>query len=178
MIDKNGKLFGKLNIIDLLIVLVLIAAVLSLVLRPKQVEDTDDEEKDTQLEIVNVTFYADYVPSYVPESMQIGDPLVDFLDSHKLGKLISFETEDGYALTYDQEKGETVSMDLLNRVFMTFTAEAEGEFTRNGFKVGYTTYVVGGSYMINVGPTRVSCYVKSFEPTGVMVDKPDEDAKD
>ena len=164
MIDKNGKLFGRVNVIDLLIVLILIAAVAALILRPRDTEDEAPAAAATQQ--VRVTFYADLAQDFVPDSLSPGDPIVDFVDEKSLGGLESFEFEPAYALAYDETRGEAVPVNVLGRVFVTFTSLAQGEMTPEGLMVDGVHYVIGGSYLMNVGPTRMACTIKSFELTG------------
>ena len=140
MIDKNGKLFGKINVIDLLIILIVIAAAALVAVRMLGGESADGEEHR-----VRITFFGDYVGDYVPESITIGDPVTEHSFNTDLGKLVSFESEPGYEVIYDESKGEFLKKYTLNHVWLTFTCETTGYMGDMGFTKDDTRFVVGGN---------------------------------
>ena len=162
MIDKNGKLFGKINVIDLLIILIVIAAIALLALRGLGVIGSGGSDMG-EAHRVRITFFGDYVSDYVPESLTIGDPVSEHSFNTDLGELVSFESEPGYELVYDESKGEFLKKFTLNHVWLTFTCETTGYMGDMGFTKDDTRFVVGGNYYINVGPSRAAYQIKAFE---------------
>lgn len=167
MIDKNGKLFGKINIIDLLIILIIIAALVFAVLKATGsigVETIFNGNQITQK--VRITFYGSYVNDFLPDCLTIGDPVKQYETLLDLGTLTSFSSEPAYDNAFNDQTGEVVKVPKVNYCFLTFTCEAEGELSSTGFKVEDTVFVVGGNYYINIGPSRTACQIKSFELIG------------
>ena len=71
MIDKNGKLFGKINLIDLLIILVIIAAAVFFATKaftPAQ------EAAGTETGTVQVQFFSSKAPVGTAEAIELGAP--------------------------------------------------------------------------------------------------------
>lgn len=165
MIDKNGKLFGKINIIDLLIIIIII---LALVFAGTKILGRDGSSKLTnavgKTSTVRMTVFCDDVKEFVPDALHIGDPVEQYQSSIALGKLLEFSSEPAYTYQYDPQTGESVKVPEVNQIFMTAVIEATGVFNEWGLTVNDTTFVVGGGYFFNIGQTRVGVTIQSFEP--------------
>lgn len=162
MIDKNGKLFGKVNVIDLLIVLVVLAAVLFV---GKRFFGGNDNDYGTPQK-VRMTFYADEAPSLLAGKADAGEPVTDYDNSTSLGTLTSYESEDAYTCAYDATTGETVKVPVPNLCFLTFTCETEGYVAEDGLRINGFQYCIGGSHTICAGQTRVNCRLADFTVIG------------
>lgn len=160
MIDKNGKLFGKINIIDLLIVLIVIAAAAFVALRVLGGGESGESAGENR---VRITFYTDWAYDFVADSISIGDPVSEHSFLTDLGTVTSFESEPAYELVYDEVRGEFIKQEKPGYSFLTVTCETTGFMGPTGFTKGTTRFVVGGGYYFNVGPTRAGFQIKSFE---------------
>lgn len=156
---KSWKLFGKLNIIDLLIIAAILVAVVVLGLRT-----LNNRAVTNAGQHVRVTYYGfDKINDYVPQSFQKGDPLIQYQTNIGMGELVDWSYEPAYELALDPDTGEVAELPLLGQVFVHFTAECYGRLDRTGLTIENTTFVVGGNYYINVGPTRAGYQITSFE---------------
>ena len=115
MIDKNGKLFGKINIIDLLIILIVIAAVVFFATKmfsPAQESTKADTTK------VAITFYADEAPMNVTDMLVEGAPSFEETTNVGFGNVTSFSSEEAYGWMSDAEgnliKGPLVGLSLIH----------------------------------------------------------------
>lgn len=162
MIDKNGKLFGKVNIIDLLIILVIVAAIAFV---GKRFFAGNDNDYGTP-ERVRLTFYADEAPALLSGKAEAGEPVTDYDNSTSLGTLSSYESEDAYTYTYDATAGEAVKVPVPNVCFLTFSCETEGYVAADGLRINGFQYCIGGSHTICVGRARVNCRLANFEVIG------------
>ena len=98
IIDNKGKLFGKINIIDLLIVIVIAAAVLLVAFKTvlpiggsgSSVSETIAKENvDVYFE-----FFAEEVPDYVVDgTMNVGDIVTEVGTDNVMGEIV--EGSDG-----------------------------------------------------------------------------------
>ncbi len=73
MIDKNGKLFGKINLVDLIIVLIIIA--LAAFVAMKFLGNKNDGSNLTQIEM---SFYSDEEPQFVVDALKEGASVYDY----------------------------------------------------------------------------------------------------
>ena len=154
----SRKLFGKLNVIDILIIIVLIAAVALLGLRFGLGKGRGGKQH------VRVSYYGfSGVHDYVPEHFTSGDKLMLYSTEEDLGELTDFRYAPAYSLVYDQQRGETVKVPVEGESFVWFTAECYGKLGPDGLTIDDVTFVVGGNYYINVGPTRAGYQITNFE---------------
>ena len=160
---KNGKLFGKLNVIDILIILIVLVALAFAAWKMLGNDDSEALAGSLDAQSTLITFLAEDTVSPLPDCLAIGDLASEYDSDIDLGKLVSFSTEEAYTYEWDSVSGEVVKVPVVNRVFMTFTVQAEGNLSDAGFTTGGKTFVVGGNYYINIGPARVECRAISME---------------
>ena len=80
MIDEKGRLFGKVNLIDLIIVIIIIAALAFLGVKFLGPEST---AANTQKAVVS--FYYEECPNYVADQLKAGDSVWDSGDNVTIG---------------------------------------------------------------------------------------------
>ena len=115
MIDKNGKLFGKINIIDLLIILVVIAALVFIAIK---VLAPDSSSGEAQTAKVQIGFYAAQVEQGFGENVFYeGAPLYEDLTNVSLGELTDWNVEPEYEYQVNSD-GETVKVEHTNNHFV------------------------------------------------------------
>ena len=159
---KNGKLFGKLNIIDLLIILIVLAALAFVglrYLRPSNNTYTATPDK------VRLTFVADKAPMLLraQDDRQLGGPVTDFDTSNYLGVLTAYEATDSCTNELDPVSGEIVAVPSTTECYLTFACEGEGYIADDGLRINGTQYSIGATYVIRAGQTRISCRLADFE---------------
>ena len=159
MIDKNGKLFGKINIIDLLIILIVIAALIFVGLK---VLAPDSNSGETQSSKVRIGFYAAMVEEGFENVFYEGAPLYEDLTDVSLGKLTDWNIEPEYEYQVN-DNGETIKVEHTNNHFVNITAEVNGTMASDGLHIGSSLYCVGAHYTIHVGTGKI--YVECCELT-------------
>ena len=153
MLDKNGKLFGKINIIDLLIILIVIAAVIFVGMRFFGGNDNDVGTPQH----VRMTFFAPDAPAFLADKGVLGAPVIDYDNNNYLGDLTVYSAEDAYTYGVDPAGGEPVKLFTPNECFLTFSCEGYGTVTEDALYVNGFQYSVGGTSTIRAGQTRVQC---------------------
>lgn len=161
-IDKKGKLFGKINIIDFLILLVLVVAiaVVGIKVMKKDVIMGDSQTLEMQ-------FYIEEVDGWVAENVKVGDTLHDGTYDQNLGKVTDVEigeaktwglnAEGQYVLsTRKDANGE----DLF--VSMIITGEVKGTKTEVGAEVDGKRYGVGHSMVLYAGDAKLYLRIKDI----------------
>ncbi len=74
IIDKNGRLFGVISIIDVVLILILVVVAVSYYMKNSVMETSGGGQKDVGIEIV---IMAETLPSYLAESILVGDTIYD-----------------------------------------------------------------------------------------------------
>lgn len=149
---KNGKLFGKINIIDLLVVLVAIvaiAAIVLFVLKPKDGGDT-----------LIMKYRIEEVDEFVAEKVHVGDDLYDDTFSLDLGKVIDVELDD--SITYGGITNGVYTVGTKEGYHsMIITGECKGEKTSLGAEIGGKKYGVGHSFVLRAGDAKL--YLRVYD---------------
>lgn len=160
---KNGKLFGKINIVDLLIILIILAALVFVGLRYLR---PDSGARSAAPEKVRMTFFADDAPILLWDQgeRQLGRAVTDYDASNYLGVLTAFEPEEAYGYSLDPKTGEVMQIRSATECFLTFACEGEGYISDECLTVNGEQYSIGGSYVIRAGQTRIACRLANFEP--------------
>ena len=158
---KNGKLFGKINIIDLLIIILIIVAIVFVAYRffasrGEVIYVASETQK------VKLTLYGEKVYDYIPDTIKTDDPASEFEKNVKMGKVISVSSEPAYEIEIDAQ-GNSVNVPIKNCVAATVTLETEAVIEDNKIKIEGSDYAVGGHYYVNIGVTRAQYQIKSVE---------------
>lgn len=159
MIDKNGKIGGKVNLIDLLIVLVILAVAAFLGYRFILKDDTGIMNNEP----VIIEFTSDEVNDYTIERLAAGAPVLDHDENNYLGTVVGFEL--GEAASYEvNEYGETVRLSLpdCNSVVLTF--EGTGRLDGNGVVIGGARYGIGHSMVLFAGDCKLFGKISGIDP--------------
>lgn len=149
---KNGKLFGKINIIDFLAVLavvVVIAAAAVFVLRPKDGGDT-----------LVMKFRIEEVDGFVAEKVHVGDELYDDTNLQDIGVVTDVELSD--SISYGQVNDSVYTLTSKEGYYsMIITGEVKGRKTKLGAEIGGKKYGVGHSMVLRAGDTKM--YLRVYD---------------
>lgn len=145
MLDEKGRLFGKINIVDLLIVIIIIAAIAFVGL--KYVLPAHEEARSGQP--VTMVLHVESSKKYVVENLTAGVPVCDNGDKAVLGTLESWSS-DKYVDRYTKEGMlyESEPEDLCTAELVVKGSGTKGDFgvTIDGFLygIGHTMVVYCG----------------------------------
>lgn len=161
MIDGNGRLFGKISVIDVLVILVV--AVLAAALYFKSIQ-THTGSTVTEQSIV-FQIRARGVDSYVYDALRVGDGLYD-LDYSSGGKaigrisLIEVERDPGMKLADELHDGAAELVEAENTVDLLITVEGSG-------LVDGRNYTLNRVYALGVNSSR-TYYTKQAQFVGTV----------
>ncbi|MEG0035120.1 MAG: DUF4330 family protein [Oscillospiraceae bacterium] len=158
MIDENGKLFGKINLIDLLIILVILA--LGAFVALKVFGGNDDADK---LSPITMSFYADEVPDFVIENIKEGTGVLDSTEDVTLGTVQSFDV--GEPLGYETDTdGEIKSVARNGHKSLELTITGQAELSEHGATIGGVLYGVGHTITIFAGQAKLYLKISAIAP--------------
>lgn len=152
----------KLNIIDIIIIIVIAAAVIFLgskVLGKAFVSGQDYTVRPTHT--YHITLYTDRVANYVLDSTEVGDKAYDYTDETELGKVVSVERGD--CIEYEIENGEYVTMVCENYSSAYITLEVKGQESDHGVEINDTIYAAGHTFVLYAGQGKYYLPVYSVE---------------
>lgn len=156
IIDQKGKLFGKINIIDLAIVIVIVAVIGILgfkFLAPSQ------SGGDAQ-GICEVKFYIEEVSDFVSEKVNVGDKLMDESKNVSLGVVTNVELFDAVSYGTDAE-GKWVKSSKPDYKSMIITGEVNATKFDHGMIVNASKYYVGHTFVLLAGEAKL--YLRVYD---------------
>ncbi len=150
MIDNKGRLFGKINIVDLLVVLLIVVAICATVYKFGFSAHNDVNETTTKIEYV---LKASGVRDFTLDSMKTGDTIYDDETNKPLGVIAHVEAKDAmdYALKAD---GTTVYTSKPGRYDAYITIESDARVLDGG-------YLANGTKEIGVF-SNIKIYSQTF----------------
>lgn len=156
--NTKNKILGIFNIIDILIILVIVAAgfVGYKVVFAQKVESVSKQETFI------MKFYTEEVPNYVVDAMEIGGQVEDEVKNIGLGRVIDFTVSDGYMFV-PNANGEVIKAPKENYSSLEIVSEVQGELYNNGAIVKGNKYGVGHSFTIRAGKAKMYLKVSGIE---------------
>jgi hypothetical protein len=144
LMDGKGRLFGKINIVDLLIVLLVISLVTGVYLvffggSDKQVVESSKVVYDFEITNVNKDFV---------DAINAGDPIRDSVRGNELGTVVSKASKKATMLNEDLENGRYIIAEVPNAYDVVITIEAQANITPANVIVGGAEVKVGKKFFI------------------------------
>ena len=160
MIDKNGKLFGKINIIDLLIILIVIAALILVATKMFTPAEKGERVESTK---VTLTYVAVDALIGAGEAINVGDPVYEDTTNIELGTVTSVQYEEAYQYQAGPD-GEVIKVPVVGREYVTVTTEVEASVTDDGVFVNGRLYPVGATRTIHFGKSVIYIRIADISP--------------
>ena len=159
MIDKNGKIGGKVSIIDLLIVVILLAALAFVGYRFL----TKDRSGVVNTQKYYLSMTGSEVSNYVVDNVEMGARVLDDTENNVLGYVTNIERGVGYHYGINDD-GETVPMFPDDSSSVVVTCLGEGTLDPNGLLIGGTRYAIGHTFVVYVGDCKLYLRISALEP--------------
>lgn len=138
IIDNKGKLFGKINIVDLLVVLIIILAVLVTYFKFNMSAHSNVSETNGYVEF---DVQIDSVRYFTTQSLNVGDVVYDSQNDVCLGEIVSkrIEPEKKHITKAD---GTIVLSEMPERYKLFITIGSDARINDSGIYVGGTKPVI------------------------------------
>lgn len=166
LIDKNGKLFGKVSIVDILIIVMILGVVAGVGYKfSKSSTATPFAKKDT----IVTTFYQETTPDFVPGSIKVGDMVTDNATGSVFGKVISVKADKDVSFAANVN-GEMVQSSKPGYNSVIITVEGEGVFKdgngQQGVSFNNTDFYINKSIELKAGKVDLWVKIKNLEKKG------------
>lgn len=163
LVDEKGRLFKKINLIDLLIILIVLAAGIFVFYKFGKANITTVFEKK---EPVILTFTVESVPDYTANAVKEGAVVTDKVSSAQLGKVTKAVVGPDISYAYDNS-GRWVQSSKPGYASIELTVEGTGVFSGDGVvNIGNTKYYLNrdsNSTGIYVGNVLLYTRIKDIE---------------
>lgn len=162
IMDEKGKLFGKISIVDILIVLVVLAAIAGVGYKfAKSKVASPFVKPDT----IQIQFYGEEIPDYAAKAVKKGDAGVDPVKNSVFGSVTDVKIDKSASYGTDA-KGQYVrsSKDGYSSIYVTL--EGSGTYSDNGVKFGSDLYFIGKTMEVRVGNTALWVRISDIRKKG------------
>ena len=157
MIDEKGRLFGKVNIVDLIIVIIIIAAAAFIGMKLFGPESTTANTED-----VRITLFCEETPTFVADQLEAGVEAWDSENQVTLGKLVDWTLGDSQSAVTDAN-GNVVEIARSGYNSVRLTVEGEGVVSDHGVTIGNTLYANGQSASVYFGDCKLFLDIADIE---------------
>ena len=139
IIDEKGKLFGKISVVDILVVLIFAVAIGGFIYKFTAGNDALRITADSP---ITMTLRIKAIRQFAVDAVDIGDEIYE-RNGPILGRVVSVKS-DGYRDTFDLNDGTQAYGDVENRYNLYITLESVGRISDDG-------YFINGSRQVAVG---------------------------
>ena len=157
MIDEKGRLFGKVNIVDLIIVIIIIAAAAFIGMKLFGPESTT-----ANTENVRITLFCEETPTFVADQLEAGVEAWDSENQVTLGTLVDWTLGDSQSAVTDAN-GNVVEIARSGYNSVRLTVEGEGVVSDHGVTIGNTLYANGQSASVYFGDCKLFLDIADIE---------------
>ena len=155
-VDEKGKLFGKINIIDLLVIIVILAALCFAVFRYV----LPDREKGSE-QACGMVLYCHDAPRFTAEQVKVGDTVWDQGTDTDLGTVKSVEILP-LMETQAGPDGKTVTTESDWLVSVVLVLDSKGVKDEHGIKIDGTLYASGHTMTVFAGEAKLYLKVREL----------------
>ena len=145
IIDKKGKLFGKINIIDLCVVIFVLFAIVVTVFKFSATPGSSSSEEKT---VIEYTLRIGEVRSFTVNQFKVGDNLYDNESGKCIGKITNVETKEAEAIGLMVD-GTYTKTTKPERYDVVLTVETEGTVNDTGYFADTKQISVNSSIIIS-----------------------------
>lgn len=173
LVTKEGKLFGLINIIDLLVLLFILAAasVAVMFLTGKITVGEKADDFNGPVTDVDIVYYTEELSDFVADQIRYGALVYDDGCMHSLGKVTEFSF--GKSLIYGpRDDGSLAVVEKDGYCSAFITGQANGTRTRLGFTFNKANYGVGHSMVLRAGDAKIYLRIYDIHATQRRLRRP------
>jgi len=140
IIDKNGKIFGKISIIDIAVILVILVAIIGVSLRFISAPSKSAKQK------INLTYVVEIegVRSFTVDAFQKKGKVIDAKQKCLVGEIEDVEFSAQKKAEFDND-GNVVYAEVPDKYNVKVKIKAQGKESEHGYFVGSDTELCVGS---------------------------------
>jgi len=158
---SDGKIFGKINILDVLIVVAVLAAGIFFLTREGAALPVVGGGGATAT--YSMSFFAPLVDAFVAEPISIGDAVVQHGTELSFGTLSNIEMQEGLEF-HPNAEGVLIGSQWGDRVELTLTSEIvlpQGSLN-NGLMIHGNRFAIGQTVTIRVGDSVIALRISDL----------------
>ena len=145
IIDNKGRLFGKVSIIDVIIVLVIVLSVAGILYKFEKTKIAGPFNSDK----VVMEFFVEEVPEFVVESVSMGEHARNKLKNSDLGVITEIKIDKSISWSQN-EKGELTKSTKAGYNSLAISVEGIGVYSEAGIVIDGGDYFIGQKLSLKI----------------------------
>lgn len=138
----------KFNFIDILIILILIGGLVFGLKKFNKANVASSPSAKSQK--ILISYYVEEVPSYAAESIEIGSPVREEVQSSNFGRVVDKKVDKSVSWSRDSS-GQFKISNREGYNSLVLTMEAQGLVRDNGFAIDKSVYYIGQTLTLHAG---------------------------
>jgi hypothetical protein len=159
IIDSKGRLFGKVSIIDILVLLVIVAVIAGVYILFIKNDNTPLIAKSDKILTV---FYTEEVHSFVKDSIKIGDQVRDRVTNAYFGKVVKVETGNSVSFGVNSA-GEVIQSPKDGFISIKIFVEGDGVYSDADVRFGSYIFYSNRPFEVRFGKTALWTRIIGFD---------------
>lgn len=147
IIDSKGKLFGKVSLIDIIIVLVILGAIAGVAYKFATSGAGGILQAKDKLEI---QFFVEEAPTFTCTPVKAGDICRETIQNALFGTVSAVKVDKARSYAADSS-GKWVTSSKEGYSSILITMQGEGKFAADGVTIDNSVYFIGKSIELKVG---------------------------
>lgn len=160
LIDNKGKLFGKISVVDILIIVIIIGALAGVAYKLKKSNVVTPLATTSTIQTV---LYTDATTESSAKAIKEGDTVKDKVTGAELGKVVKIETGPSVIYGIDSA-GKVVASEKPGYVSLKITVQGKGNYDSMGATFGSSNYYINKNmYETRVGNSSFSIVINDIK---------------
>ena len=160
ILDDKGRLFGKISIIDIFVLVVLIAVVSVGYFKFGNKSHSGTREPE---QLVHIKFYSPSVENYTAFEVKEGDIVTNEGNNNPMGKVVAVEIGESEEFSPDSS-GKFVKSVVEGYSSLEITSEVIGRLKEGSLVINGNMYSTGSEIIIRAGKTKLFLKISGIEP--------------
>lgn len=157
IIDSNGKLFGKVSIIDALILFVILAGIAGIGYKYSTSKSASPFRAPDKFQLV---FYGEEVPDFTATKVKVGDKAKETVKNTDFGNVVDVKLDKSMSVAMtDQGEYHITSRPDMNS--LTVTVDCEGVYSDSGVTVQNNDFYIGQYLNLKIGNSAF--YIRLYD---------------
>lgn len=148
IIDKNGKIFGKISIVDILLIIIFIGAIFFALNKIGLFSPKDSLVNN--YDKIELVFYQEEMNTFTANNVNIGDPATESLQNSSFGNVTEVQIEDSVSWGSDID-GTQVATSKEGYSSIYIHLDSNGRVGPNGLNINGSNYYIGETITLRVG---------------------------
>jgi len=151
IIDSKGRLFGKISIVDILIIVVVLAGIGGLAYK---FSTSGILRLNSGTDTIYISFYNEELMDYAAKSVKEGTIVIDPQKNTEFGKVKEIKIDKAKSITVN-DAGQYVETSKPGYSSILITVEGKGTYSESGVMFGTEKYYIGKTLEVRFGNTAI-----------------------